>query len=132
MDFTPFRFKDGNSHLVLLNIGIRTLSFQVLKFVSYAFETLEFAPDPFIICVWILSLQKLEFALYPFKHWNLRLILSKIGMSCPYKHWNSHLILLNTGIRTLSFWTSEVASYPLKHWNSHLILLGKVIPTFSF
>ena len=40
--------------------------------------------------------------------------------------------LRNIGIRTLSFWTLEVASYPLTHWNSHLILLGKVIPTFSF
>ena len=119
--FLPYPFKHLNSHLIVLNIGIRPLLFETLEFRPY---TWDIDSDLFVSSIKIctLSFQTLECPPYPCKYWNSHLLFrnSEILTSSfqslefasyyPFKHWNSYLIL-----ETLQFWR-----YPLKLWNKHL------------
>ena len=131
MDFTPYPFKHWNSLLLVLNIGIPTLSLQKL----------EFALHPLSIGICILSFWQ--------KYWNSHLILSwHVFRSYPlntgirtlsFQTVASHPIFSNLGILNLPLQTLELAPYPFralsfqrldshlkpfKQWNWHLILLN--------
>ena len=83
LEFAPYPFKPWKSHLVLTNIGIRTLFFWNIAIRILSFESLKVEPYPFAIRSLFFS--TLELA------------------PCPYEQSNSHLNLTNVAIRSLFF-----------------------------
>ena len=135
MVFWLYPLKRWNCGPILLNIGILTSTFEILKFWSFPFKHLNsglILPKFFPILqnseILTLSFQTLEF--WPtlsntaiLKHSNSGLILP--NLKCwPYfsKHRSKHLksdrIQRNIGILALFFQTLELFSLPSKRWNS--------------
>ena len=135
MVFWLYPLKRWNCGPILLNIGILTSTFEILKFWSFPFKHLNsglILPKFFPILqnseILTLSFQTLEFSptlsnTAILKHSNSGLILP--NLECwPYfsKHRSKHLksdrIQRNIEILALFFQTLELFSLPSKRWNS--------------
>ena len=59
LQFLPYPFKDFNSYLILLNIGIPSFIFLNIDILTLCFQTLEFVPYPLKRCNSYLILLKI-------------------------------------------------------------------------
>ena len=121
----PYPFKHWNIDLTFPYIGILTLSFLNLEFLTYPFK---------YTGILAVSLETFKFCSYPFKHWKSYFMLLNIRILVltfqtlefwPYpflKICDCDLILPNIAILPLSFQTLQLFFYPSKHWNSGAIL----------